>query len=120
MPRSFWSAIDWSAIDSQRCPLWEGTITDNHTSSTPVSSSIATLFWSTGMKLILGAARRAVIEKVEEERAVEDLRSKHQCRAACDDKADCAGSGQGSEADIEPVGERSPESDQSKQQHTSP
>src|SRR4051812_27844762 len=40
MPHSFWSAIDWSAVDSQRCPLWEGTITDNHASSIPVSAKI--------------------------------------------------------------------------------
>src|SRR5437868_13597894 len=72
------------------------------------------------MELILGATRRAVIEKIEEERAVKDLRPKHQCRAACDNEAYRAASSQGSEADIEPVGHRSPKGDQAEQQHTCP
>jgi hypothetical protein len=39
MPHSFWSAIDWSAAEIQRCPLWEGTITDNHASSVHITAA---------------------------------------------------------------------------------
>src|ERR1700726_3406459 len=72
------------------------------------------------MDLILGATRGTVIEKVKKKGAVEDLGSKHQCRAACDNEAYRAASGQGSEADIEPVGQRGPKGDQAEQQHKCP